>query len=102
ARLWGLQLGGGRSRQHADARNSADRRGPVLRVWGLRHLGARGPQLDGAAAAGSALGELDGVVAGRGASRALSPLWRADRTAALRGGQGPLHGAAGGGRGSGP
>ena len=36
-----------------------------------------------------------------GASRALSPLWRADRTAALRGREGPLHGTAGGRRGAG-
>jgi len=45
-------------------------------------------------------GNMDRVVASGGASRPLSPLWQADRAAALRGRQGPLHGAAGGGRGS--
>jgi hypothetical protein len=101
ARLGDLGLGTRRRRQHADALDPADRRGAVLRVRGLRAFGARDPQLDRTTAAGSAVGELDGVAAGRGASRALSSLWRADRTAALRGGQGPLHGAAGGRRGPG-
>jgi hypothetical protein len=59
------------------------------------------PQLDGAADPGPALGDMDRVAAGGGASGLLLPLWRADRTAALRGGQGPRHGAAGGGRVSG-
>ena len=64
-------------------------------------IGARDPQLDGTAAAGSALGDLGGVAARGGASRALPPLWGADRAAAVRSGQGPRHGAAGGGRGRG-
>jgi hypothetical protein len=67
----------------------------------LRHLGPRDPQLDGASAAGSALGNLDGVAAGGGASRALSRLWRADRTAALRARERSLHGVVGGGGGRG-
>jgi len=49
------------------------------------HLGARDPQLKGAGAAGSAVEGLDGIPADRDASRALSPLWRTDQTAA-RGG----------------
>jgi hypothetical protein len=49
-------------------------------------LGARDPQLKGAAAAGSAVEDLDGIPAGRDASRALSPLWGTDQTPA-RGGR---------------
>jgi hypothetical protein len=101
AGLWDLCLGGRRSGQHADPFDPADGRGALLRLWGLRDLGARDPQLDGAADPGSALGDLDGVAARRGASRPLSPLWCAHRAAALRCRQGPLHGAAGGGRGPG-
>jgi len=52
-------------------------------VWGGRDLAARDPQLDGAADPGSALGDMDRVAAGGGASRPLSPLCRADRTAAF-------------------
>src|SRR5260370_29014864 len=89
AGLWGLCLGGRRSDQHVDPLDPADRRGTLLRLRGLWDLGARDPQLDGAADPGSALGDLDGVAARRGTSRPLSPLWRADRAAALRGRQGP-------------
>jgi hypothetical protein len=51
---------------------------PYYVCGGLRDLGARDPQLDGAADPGFALGDMDRVAAGGGASRPLSPLWRAD------------------------
>src|SRR5438477_441150 len=101
ARLWDLCRGGRRSGQHPDPADPADRRGALLRLWGLWDLGARDPQLDGATDPGSGLGDLEGVAARRGPSRPLSPLWRTDRTAALRERQGPLHSPAGGGGGPG-
>src|SRR5262245_46454737 len=66
ARLWDLSLGGGGRGQHADPMDPADGPGAVPRLWGLRDLGPRAAQLDGAAAAGLALGNLDRVVAGGG------------------------------------
>ena len=70
-----------------------------LPVRGLR-AAACGAQLDGAAAAGLAVGDVGGVAGGGGASRPLSPL-RVARNGCLRRQQGPLHDAAGGGGGRG-
>src|SRR5262249_8760063 len=57
-RLWDLSVGSRRRRQHADPVDPADGPGAVLHLWRLWDLGARDPQLDGAAAAGFALGDL--------------------------------------------
>jgi transposase len=57
---------------------------PLPCVRRVRDLGAGDPPLDGATAARSAVGDLDGVAEGRRASRPLSPLRGADRTAAFR------------------
>src|SRR2546427_10334059 len=101
ARLWGLRLGGRRGDQHPDPGDPADGPGALLRLWGLRDRRAIRPQLDGAPDPGPALGDVAGVAADRGPSRALSSLRGAHGAAALRRGQGALHHPVGGGSGGG-